>query len=378
MSDGLERYLTSDGARIYRWPIDLFPGLHGYAHLLLVDDIKALIDAGSGFGDSNAMLEAGLNEIKRQYNEPAGWGDLTHVLITHGHIDHFGGLPFVLERSRVSVGVHELDRRVLSHYEERLAVITPRMSQFLLEAGVEPAQREGLMDLYLMTKHLYASQPVDFTFEASGMRLGDLELLHVPGHCPGQVVLRVDDILLSGDHVLPDTSPHQSPEELSQFTGLGHYLESLRRLKPWAADIRWTLGGHERAMDDLGGRLESIEAFHGDRLRRVHEELEQMHTIAEVSEALFPGTTGYHAWLALEETAAHIEYLLQRGALGRENLDTAGEEPVRPWGYRQRGPLGIPLEESPEGSPSATTRPIRAARESAHGGIREERVDVRL
>jgi glyoxylase-like metal-dependent hydrolase (beta-lactamase superfamily II) len=367
-----ELHLSSRGARIYRLPLQLFPGLTGYAHLVLKDDLVVLVDVGSGFGPSNEQLEVGLAAVRDDFGELVGWDRLTHVVITHGHIDHFGGLPFVRRMTPAPVGVHELDRRVLTHHEERLAVVTPRMQQFLVDAGVVSSRREALMDLYLMTKHLYASQAVDFTLEANGMRLGDLEFLHVPGHCPGQVVLRVDDILLSGDHVLPDTSPHQSPEEITLYTGLGHYLDSLRRLKPWAADVRLTLGGHERPFEDLAGRIEAIEVFHGERLRRVQQELERPQTLAELSEALFAETSGYHAWLALEETAAHVEYLLQRGALGVEEAgDPRGQAPA-PRRYFRQGSVGLLL---PGVIPH---RSFPSARESAHGGIREERVDVRL
>ncbi|HET7010652.1 MAG TPA: MBL fold metallo-hydrolase [Anaerolineales bacterium] len=370
-----ERFVSYGGSRVYRLPLDLFPGLRGYAHLVLADPLSVLVDVGSGFGESNAQLEAGLEAVRSEFDERIGWGNLTHVVVTHGHIDHYGGLPFVRSKTKALVGVHELDRRVITHHEERLAVITPRLRQFLVEAGVEPEQREGFMDLYLMTKHIFASQPVDFTFEASGMRLGNITALHVPGHCPGQVVLRIDDVLLAGDLVLPNTSPHQSPEELTLYTGLGHYLESLRRLRPWAAGVRWCLGGHERAFENLEGRLEEIEALHAERLMRVHAELERPHTIAELAGILFPDTSGYHTWLALEETAAHVEYLLLRGALGLEEVD--GGEAPSPRRYRQRGPLSLPLPVRAS-RPVTSTSPVRAARESAHGGIREERVDVRL
>ena len=344
MSDGLERYLTSDGARIYRWPIDLFPGLHGYAHLLLVDDIKALIDAGSGFGDSNAMLEAGLNEIKRQYNEPAGWGDLTHVLITHGHIDHFGGLPFVLERSRVSVGVHELDLRVLTNYEERLTLVARRLHEFLDESGASAEERDRLMALYLLNKNLFSSVPVDFTYESIGMRLGRLQLTHVPGHCPGHVVIRVDDILLSGDHVLGRISPHQSPERLSLYTGLGHYLDSLDLLRPIASGIRLTLGGHYGPIEDLIARIEAIEDVHRQRLSAVVDMFQTPRTVADIAHSLFPSASGYHELLAFQEAGAHIEYLAQRGYLGLENYrDLERDGPVALRYVRRTGTLPASL-----------------------------------
>jgi len=34
--------------------------------------------------------------------------NLTHILITHGHIDHFGGLSYVRPLTPANVGIHEL------------------------------------------------------------------------------------------------------------------------------------------------------------------------------------------------------------------------------------------------------------------------------
>jgi glyoxylase-like metal-dependent hydrolase (beta-lactamase superfamily II) len=340
MSKVVERYLTSGGARIYRWPIDLFPGLEGYAHLVLVDDMRALVDAGSGFGDSNGMLEAGLREIKEQYNEPADWGDLTHVLITHGHIDHFGGLPFVLERSRVAVGVHELDLRILTNYEERLIVVERRLRGFLNESGVTPEERDRLMALYLLNKQLFSSVAVDFTYESIGMQLGRFRLTHVPGHCPGQVVIQVDDILLSGDHVLSRISPHQSPERLSLYTGLGHYLDSLELLRRSSSSIRLALGGHYGPIEDLGKRIEAIEDVHRQRLSAVLDMFQQPHTVADIAHGLFPSASGYHELLAFQEAGAHIEYLAQRGYLGIDNYsDLEKDGPVALRYVRRTGAL---------------------------------------
>ena len=51
--NGIDFYQSSQGARIYRIPIALFPSLNGFAHLVIADQIKALVDVGSGVGDSN-------------------------------------------------------------------------------------------------------------------------------------------------------------------------------------------------------------------------------------------------------------------------------------------------------------------------------------
>lgn len=333
----VRRFETAGGGRIFQLPVQMFPGLHGFAYLALVDGYRVLVDCGSGLGSSDHDLEAGLRAAAALAGERLDWDDLTHVLITHGHIDHFGGLTALRPRTAARIGVHELDLRNLTHYEERLAIVARRLRDYLVEAGVRAERRQGLLEMYQLTKSLYRSVKVDFTYEDAGMRLGPFEFLHVPGHCAGHVVIRLDDVLFSGDHVLARTSPHQSPERLTLSTGLGHYLKSLDELEAWAAGrpggIRLVLGGHEDPITDLPARIQAIRQLHADRLQRVLELLETPRTVREVSQGLFGALHGYNILLGLEETGAHVEYLYQRGKLGIENLadlaDAAGPAPIR-------------------------------------------------
>lgn len=331
----IQAFKTSGGAGIVQIPLEVFPGMWGYAYLVIVDGYRVLIDTGSGFGEGNSQLEAGFQGTTRLLSLPApiGLADLTHILITHGHIDHFGGLSHICPLTQAKIGVHELDRRVLTNYEERLMVISRRLDEFLAEAGVSAGRRKSLLEMYQMTKALFHSVRVDFTYEATGMQLGPFQILHVPGHCAGQVVIRLHDVLFSGDHILESTSPHQAPEHLTLSTGLDHYLKSLEAVRPWAQGVRLTLGGHKRPITDLNARIDDIRSLHMDRLQKVLEILKQPHTILEVSHTLFGDVSGYNVLLALEETGAHVEYLYQRGLLEIENLaemeNSTGPIPLR-------------------------------------------------
>jgi glyoxylase-like metal-dependent hydrolase (beta-lactamase superfamily II) len=310
--------------------------MHGYSHLVITKDLVVLFDVGSGFGDSNEQLEAGLEQINVEFKENAGWDQITHILISHAHIDHYGGLHYVRERTGAPIGIHELDRRVLTNYEERLEVIEPRFRSFLLESGVSESKTEELVTLYLLHKQLFSSIDVDFSYEAIGMRLNGLEFVHVPGHCSGQIVVRVGDILLSADHILAQTSPHMAPESLSLNTGLEHYLTSLQKVAPLAKQVRLALGGHEGPIEDPEARIEAIIAVHRERLNQILDLLDTPTTIYEVSQELFPETEAYHQILAVEETAAHFEYLYSRGFIELTNLDDFEVEGNSPRKYIRR------------------------------------------
>jgi hypothetical protein len=104
-------------------------------------------------------------------------------------------------------------------------------------------------------------------------------------------------------------------------TGLEHYLASLQKVAPLTKQVRLALGGHEGPIEDPEARIEAIIAVHRERLNQILDLLDTPATIYEVSQELFPETEVYHQILAVEETAAHFEYLYSRGFVELTNLD---------------------------------------------------------
>ena len=200
----------------------------------------------------------------------------------------------------------------------------PHTLQQSLYELIAMAEDSIVLQMYLFAKGIYRSTPVQFLL-AEGEPLDGIEIYHVPGHCPGQVCLQVDDVLLTADQVLAHTTPHQAPESITSNTGLGHYLQSLERIRRLDG-IRLALGGHEAPMEDLPGRIDEIAALHEERLCRALELAGQPRSIAAISKDLFGKVESYHVLLALEETGAHVEYLYQRGELIVANLDDVEQE----------------------------------------------------
>jgi glyoxylase-like metal-dependent hydrolase (beta-lactamase superfamily II) len=322
----IHKFETSSGGGVYQIPVEVFPKFWGFVYLVIFEDYRVLIDAGSGIGESNELLEAGLIES----GQNVSLQDLTHVFITHGHIDHFGGLTYIIPKTNALIGVHELDLRNLINYEERAVTIAHSLENYMKRAGVNQNTRENLLGLYRFTKELGHSVPVDFTYEGEDLCLGPFKFLHVPGHSAGHVVIRLHDILFCGDHILSDISPHQSPEHITMSTGLSHYLHSLDALENWTDGINLALCGHQDTISDLPGRINEIRVLHQERLEKVMEFFRVPGTILELSKSLFGRAIGYNALLALEEAGAHVEYLYQRGNLGIKNLEEleAIKEPV--------------------------------------------------
>jgi glyoxylase-like metal-dependent hydrolase (beta-lactamase superfamily II) len=328
----VRRFATASGIPIFQIPIRAFPELQVYAYLVPLGERLVLIDAGSGFGAANGDLVAGVRAAGELLGRPLDIEAVSDILLTHAHIDHFGGLVMLRQRTSARLGVHELDQRILTNYEERLTVIARRLEHFLIEAGVSAERCDKLLALYRFNKSLFHSVTVDFTYTAEGMRFGPFEMCHVPGHSPGHVLIRLEDVVFSGDHVLNEISPHQAPEHLTLSTGLDHYLHSLEAACRWAAEASLILPGHKTPVRDLCGRAQEIRRLHEARLGEILDYLNEPLTITQLSQRLFKRVSGYNVLLALEETGAHVEYLYQRGWLGIANLAEVAAS---------RGPVGI-------------------------------------
>ncbi len=315
------RFTTSTGVKIYRISCQAFPGLVAHCYLLVGAGPVTLVDTGSGYGDSTRHIFEGFEAIRREFGESLGLRDVERVIITHGHMDHFGGLAQVTGPITAEVGIHELDKWVLVSYEERVLVATKAMGFYLEQAGVVPERRARLLELYGEGKQHVRSVRVDFTL-FDGQELDGIRVIHTPGHCPGQVCLLIGDVLLSADHVLPRTTPHQNPESITAWTGLGHYLEALARIGR-VDGIRLALGGHEQPIERFYDRLEEIRTDHERKLDRIAGILTEPGglTIQELSDRMYRGLTGWNVLLALTEIGAHVEYLYERGALRVVNVD---------------------------------------------------------
>lgn len=322
-------YKSSSGARIYAIPVILFPnGFTGWCYVLLDAGPPTLVDTGSGYEASNADLLKGFEALQAEHGLKLKLTDIQRIIITHGHIDHFGGTGFALEKTGgAQVGIHELDRRVLTNYEERVVVATKDLRIYLERAGIGDELRGHLINMYGFAKKHVRSVRVDFSLDDE-MLLDGMEFIHAPGHCPGQVCIRIGDILMSADHILSMTTPHQAPESITHYTGLGHYKDALRKVSH-VEGIRLALGGHEDPIPHVYERIEAIQASHDRKLNRVLDivrEAGQPLTISDISKAMYPDKHGYEILMALEEAGAHIEYLYQHGMLAVANLDEVEKE----------------------------------------------------
>ncbi|NWG08693.1 MAG: hypothetical protein HXY35_18595, partial [Chloroflexi bacterium] len=151
-----------------------------------------------------------------------------------------------------------------------------------------------------------------------------------PGHCPGHVAMRVDDVVFCGDMVVEGVTPHLAPESINPYGGVDHYLASLARLERWSEGARWFLNGHNDAFTNLAERIEATRQNLIRRMSRALQVLAEPLTIAEVCSAVYGEMSGYNQLLVIEKTGAYVEYLYEYGMVEIVNTDELEQgSPVR-------------------------------------------------
>ena len=155
---------------------EIAPGLWQLRSSLVPNTINAYL-AGDVLVDAGARMDTG-RIIKELEGRPLS----AHVL-THAHADHQGASKAVCERFGVPVWVHEGDVR---------AAEDPDVLK-------ETMPRHPIPRLFFKLFH-GPGHPVDRVLQ-EGDRVGDFEVLHVPGHSAGHIALwrESDRVLIAGD-----------------------------------------------------------------------------------------------------------------------------------------------------------------------------------
>jgi glyoxylase-like metal-dependent hydrolase (beta-lactamase superfamily II) len=326
---GVRRFAAPGGVTIFLLTVETFPHHVNNVYLIVEPGHLMLFDVGSGLESSRRDLSLGFAIVREVFGEGARYEAVDTAIISHAHIDHFGGVGDIKIRTAARVCVHELDARVLSCFDERVVIAVKDVEVFLRRAGVSDAELERLLSLYKASRDWFKPVEVDRALRDGDLIGGGHRVIHTPGHCPGQICLLVGDVLLTSDHVLSRITPHQFPQAITAFGGLEHYFHSLARVRRLEL-VNLALGGHEEPIPDLRARVDEIAAFHRERLQKVRELCSTPRTIIEVAAELFGPQEGYGTILAIEEAGAHVEYLHALGKLRVANLEevAASRDPV--------------------------------------------------
>ena len=181
-----------------------------------------------------------------------------------------------------------------------------------------------------MAKFVFTALP-DITLPGSetvSTGLFSFKVLWTPGHSPGHISLYepTQKILISGDNILPNITPHIGLHPQSTNNPVGDYLNSLNALKQ--LDVNLVLPGHENPFAGLQPRIEELIQHHKQRNSEILATIKvnpktayQISTeITWMSDIKGIGWQDLAPWdkrMAVTETLAHLELMRVDGKIDK-------------------------------------------------------------
>jgi glyoxylase-like metal-dependent hydrolase (beta-lactamase superfamily II) len=280
---------------------------------LIEEDPLTLIDAGPHDDASLEALRAGLARLGCKLS------DIKRIIISHAHADHYGLAQLIVEESGATVLIHEWDAPAVSadmDYRAYRALLilagVPRATIEHMEAGYEKFR--GFAYPLARVETLKDEDEILFEHES-------LTVVHTPGHTPGSICLvrTSNRMVFASDTVLKTITPNPvlSPDPIDntrRFQSLGEYLVSLARIRTLAPTV--LKGGHGDDVTDYDEHFHRLYRFTNSRQSKLVALLPKAGATAwEASMLLFPDAHGYHRFLALSETVAHLDYAVAENKL---------------------------------------------------------------
>jgi glyoxylase-like metal-dependent hydrolase (beta-lactamase superfamily II) len=296
------------------------------AYLLAGDDGLTFVDCGIYMPTDDR--DHGWDDVREAFAAcDARVENVTRLVVTHPHIDHYGMAGRVIEVTDCDLMMHPSSRFELEHLRDPEAAIEKLRAMLIAHVTDEQevdeltAFEDWRPFVHSVVDPTTAVEEGD-SFEAGGR---GWEVVHTPGHSPGHVCLfaRASGLLISGDHLLPSITPHIDFRRWEDEDPLGDYLESLGKVE--ALKPALVLPGHGRPFDDGAERARAIARHHDRRLGAILQVIRSHpHTAAEITDEIFGSTLlNFQKRLALGEALAHLAYLRHRGEVERIEEDDA-------------------------------------------------------
>src|SRR4051812_35226328 len=204
----------------------------------------------------------GLPEL-RQGLRTAGYelADISRIVITHAHIDHYGLAGRLMELTGAELWMHAMTDLDCEKYRHPETAIARRRDMYADHGLAEPELGSLARSLDVWLPYLYSVVEASRRLKG-GERIPigaqQWEVIHTPGHSYGHVCLYSPDngAVLSGDHLLPGVTPPVTFERGFDADPLRSYLESLHSIAERNPGI--VLPGHGRPFGDCARRIEAI------------------------------------------------------------------------------------------------------------------------
>ena len=312
---------------IYQLPLP-FP-LEGPEHinsyLVQGNNGHLLIDTGWNTDES-------LDSLKKQLAEGGiNLEDISQIVITHIHPDHYGLTGRLKQLSQAKIFLHYLEKDLIETRYIKMGGLLEQLDHWLRINGVITDELPQLQTASLKMAEFVAYILPDIILrggETISTGLFSFQIIWTPGHSPGHICLYepAQKILISGDHILPTTTPNVGLHPQSTENPLGDYLKSINAIKE--LNVKLVLPGHETPFTGLKSRINELIERHKRRnseiLQIIRAKPETSYQISiEIASMSGASDAGWQKLapidkrLAVLETIAHLESMRAEGKVSK-------------------------------------------------------------
>lgn len=272
------------------------------------------------------IIDAGLNNdnTRELWERELQDKNITDILVTHYHPDHFGYSGGLQEKTGAKVRMTRIDAEagMTSWADPFLNGISENYRTSGIPAGqaIQMAKNtEGFKPLVSPLPKIE-----QYLTEGDVVQIGryEYQVISTPGHSDGMICFynKEHKTLFSADHVLPKITPNISYWFHGEKDPLASYLESLKKVRK--LDVEFVIPSHGKPFYDANQRIDELLVHHDERLEETLEAITEPKSIFEACEALFQRPLSVHEMrFAVGETLAHLEHLRYKKECRREMAD---------------------------------------------------------
>ncbi len=281
---------------------------------------RTLVDTGIRTEASFEALKKGMEDIGFSFQS------IERILITHGHIDHYGQAKRLSSLSGAPIYIHPKEYGRIRSIIHSLGFLK---SILLMNGAPEALVNEAIRYIESAQKMADPLEEAYFLNEGDAVLFESMRwrTIHCPGHSPGLICFYWPEkkILFSGDHLLKEITPNPilAVSEYGppfHYPSLKQYLASLEKIE--GLEISLLLPGHGEEVKDVKGLIQKIFAHHQERMEHILAFLSRGEkTPFEIAMDLFPGVPPFEVFLGISEAVGHLEILREKEMVKVEERD---------------------------------------------------------
>lgn len=300
--------------------------------LLAGSDGWTLVDCGLGTDTTHELWQ-------RIFASHLDGRPVKRLIVTHCHPDHIGSAAWLCEKFGLKPWMTHSEYTHAQAVYHRIGGADHAALEVLHKRhGLDQAQLNALRARKDHYRRGVPALPNMFRRIKHGQRLSMgshvWRVIVGHGHSPEHAALYCEAlrVLIAGDMLLPRISTNVSVWPMEPDSDpVGEFLDSLDRFAELPPDTL-VLPSHGLPFRGMRSRIAELKRHHRVRLDRLIAVCDRARTAAELLPELFTRKFDDHQMLfAMGETIAHLNHLMQRGALERVDDATGTHRFVRRW-----------------------------------------------